>query len=217
MSYFPMFVELKNRRCLVVGGGRIALHKVKVLEDFGAAVTVAAPEILPEIRERADVICREKKFDLADLDGHELVVAATNDAKLNSQISEACRRAGIPVNAVDQMQDCDFIFPAYLKEGEVVAAFSSGGQSPALTQYLKEQMRPVMTPLLGELAARLGEIRELVRRRTRNESERKRIYQELLRETLERESVFSGEEAEETIQKITGGNEDDGQTEKIES
>ncbi|MBD5460525.1 MAG: bifunctional precorrin-2 dehydrogenase/sirohydrochlorin ferrochelatase [Lachnospiraceae bacterium] len=217
MSYFPMFIELKNRRCLVVGGGRIALHKVKVLEDFGAAVTVAAPEILPEIRERADVICREKKFDLADLDGQELVVAATNDAKLNSRISEACRRAGIPVNAVDQMQDCDFIFPAYLKEGEVVAAFSSGGQSPALTQYLKEQMRPVMTPLLGELAARLGEIRELVRRRTRSESERKRIYQELLRETLERESVFSGEEAEETIQKITGGNEDDGQTEKIES
>lgn len=217
MSYFPMFIELKNRRCLVVGGGRIALHKVKVLEDFGAEVTVAAPEILPEIRERADVICREKKFDLADLDGQELVVAATDDAKLNSRVSEACRRAGIPVNAVDQVQDCDFIFPAYLKEGEVVAAFSSGGQSPALTQYLKEQMRPVMTPLLGELAARLGEIRELVRQRTRNESERKRIYQELLRETLERESVFSGEEAEETIQKITGRNEDDGQTEKIES
>lgn len=217
MSYFPMFIELKNRRCLVVGGGRIALHKVKVLAEFGAAVTVTAPEILPEIREMPDIVCREKTFEPADLDGQELAVAATDDAELNSRISQACRRAGIPVNAVDQAQDCDFIFPAYLKEGEVVAAFSSGGQSPVLAQYLKAQMRPVMTPLLGELAECLGEIRELVRRRTRNESERKKIYQELLREALERERVFSGEEAEETIQKITGGSGNDGQDEKIES
>lgn len=217
MSYFPMFIELQNRRCLVVGGGKTARRKAEVLADFGASVTVAAPEILPEIREMAGVVCREKKFAPSDLEGQELVVAATDDAELNSQISRACRRAGIPVNTVDQAQDCDFIFPAYLKEGEVVAAFSSGGQSPALTQYLKAQMRPVMTPLLGELAACLGEIRETVRRRTRDESERKRIYQELLREALEKERVFSGEEAEETIQKITGGSGNNGQAEKIES
>lgn len=197
-DYFPMFIEIKNKRCLVVGGGRIAFHKLKVLKDFGAQVMVVAPIIMPGIREMEDVICCERHFEKGDLKGQAMVIAATDDKELNHRISQICREEKIPVNAVDQPEDCSFIFPAYLKKGEVVAAFSSGGQSPVVTQYLKEQMRPVMTPLLGNLAECLGSLRERVRQINPVEA-RKKIYQEILQAGLEKGEVPSDEEIEEII------------------
>mgnify|MGYP001026855528 CR=1 FL=1 len=185
MSYFPMFIELNGRRCLVVGGGGIALHKIRVLKEFGADVLVVSPTVLPEILELKGVSYRRKSFDRSDLAGQELVVAATDDAEQNRRISELCREKHIPVNAVDQIKDCSFIFPAYLKEGEVVAAFSSGGQSPATVQYLKEAMRQVLTPLLSETADRLGKIRPRVREEIGRQSDRKEVYRRILRRALE--------------------------------
>lgn len=111
MSYFPMFIQLKGESCLVVGGGAVALRKVEVLQDFGAAVLVTAPAILPEIKSRNGVRWREGCFDPRDLKGQRLVVAATDCKEENHRISLLCRERGIPVNAVDQTEDCDFIFP----------------------------------------------------------------------------------------------------------
>lgn len=199
MAYFPLFVELKGARCLVVGGGQIALHKAKVLHEFGAEVTAVAKEVLPELKEVC-VSCRKRGFLQEDLDGQALVVAATDDAGLNRRISILCRTRRVPVNAVDQIEDCSFIFPAYLKEEEVVAAFVSGGQSPVVTQYLKEQTRPVLTELVGRLASQLGSLRETVKRSV-PERERKAVYRELLRLGLERERILT----EEEIGQILGG------------
>ncbi len=162
MSYFPLFMELKDRDCLVVGGGRVAWRKVKVLMDFGARVSVVAPEIISEIGELGPDQLLEREFLDDDVWGRILVVAATDDETLNQRISRLCQARSIPVNVVDQIQDCSFIFPAYVKRGEVVAAFSSGGQSPVMTQYLKAQIKPVMTEELGELAACLGSLRDVV-------------------------------------------------------
>lgn len=201
MSYFPMFVDLENKRCLVVGGGQIALHKVKVLMDFGAKVLVEAPEILPEIYENNSVECQEKCFEEKDLADQELVIAATNDKDLNHRISVACREKKIPINVVDQPEECSFIFPAYIKEKEVIAAFSSGGQSPVVTQYLKEQMRSVVTPQLGDLASCLGNLRKTVQQRTGTNDARKKIYRELLALSLEKDRIPSEEEIEQIINK----------------
>lgn len=194
MSYFPLFIDLQDKACLVVGGGRIALRKLQVLQDFGASLYLTAPQILPEILDIPGIICHRREYSPRDLDGKTLVIAATDDAALNRRIAADCRLRAIPVNAVDQPADCDFIFPAYLKEGEVVAAFSSGGQSPAVVQYLKEQMLPVLTPLIGRLSAFLGELRPQVRRRTGTEEERKRIYRDLLSCGLRRGDIPGREE-----------------------
>ncbi len=201
MAYFPMFIELKHRKCLVVGGGQVAFRKAETLKDFGADVSVVAPNILPQIWAMDGVFCLEKMFEEEDAAGFTFIVAATDDQKLNRHISQICRKRNIPVNAVDQIEDCSFIFPSYVKEGEVVAAFSSGGLSPVTTQYLKEQIRPVLTPHLGEVAACLGSLREMVRACTQTEEQRKQIYRELLQIGLSQESLPSEEEITEVIYK----------------
>lgn len=204
MSYFPMFIDLQGRSCLIAGGGRVALRKAETLQDFGARVTVIAPAVLPEIKAMEGILYQEKTFEETDLGGQDLMVAATDDKELNHKISAACKRRNIPVNAVDQIEDCTFIFPAYLKEGEVVAAFSSGGQSPVITQYLKEKMRPVLTPHLGALAACLGSLRETVKEKIKTQAERKKIYREILQGSLKKHTIPSEEEIQKIIEESSG-------------
>lgn len=199
MAYFPMFVQLEGSPCLVVGGGGIALRKVRALKDFGARVLVAADEILDEIKGMDGVAWQERGFLAEDLEGMALVVAATDNKEENHRISCLCREKRIPVNAVDQIEDCSFIFPAYLKEGEVVAAFSSGGQSPVVAQYLKEQARPRVTGLLGDLAAQLGDMRGTVKK-MEPAGRRKAVYEELLRRGLDQGGLLSQEDIREIME-----------------
>lgn len=193
MSYFPMFIELKDMNCLIVGGGKIALRKVQVLCDFGAVIKVVAREICEEIKEISRVnknISYEKKaFSEQDLEGIYLVVAATSEKELNHTVSIMCRQRNIYINVVDQIEDCTFIFPSYVKENDVVGAFSTGGKSPVITQYLKESIKGTLTPFIGELADFLGSIRTFVKENTQTEEERRQIYQELLKHALDSEEI----------------------------
>lgn len=203
MAYFPMFVQLEGRPCLVAGGGRVALRKARALRDFGALVTVVADKILEDIKRMEGVVWREGNFCPADLKGQALVVAAMDDKEENHRVSVLCRERRIPVNAVDQIEDCGFIFPAYVKQGEVVAAFSSGGQSPAVAQYLKGRIEPEMTETLGELAAQLGKARERVKKMEPAEV-RKGVYEEIFRRGLEFGRPLSREELEEILARPGG-------------
>ena len=203
MAYFPMFVQLKNKKCLVIGGGRIALRKIEVLKDFEADVTVIAPEMIPQIRQIDKIRRIFRTFMEEDFKEAELVVAATNDPKVNSEISKICMQRKIPVNAVDQKEDCSFIFPSYVKEGEVVAAFSSGGQSPMITQYLKEKIKPNLTEELGQIAQILGSLRKIAKSCIATEQERKAFYKELLQIGLEDIDSLEEQRINEIIQKYT--------------
>ena len=107
---------------------------------------------------------------------------STDDAGLNHEIAEAAQKQKIPVNAVDQQEDCSFIFPSYVREQELVGAFSSGGNSPVLTQYLKKYMAQILTAELGEANAYLGSIRPVVKRELDTEAMRKKVYQQVLNE-----------------------------------
>lgn len=199
MAYFPMFVDMTERECLIVGGGNVAYRKVIVMLDFGAKVTVVAEDICDELRKlKIDDIASEDKtgsytankenritfikrrFERKDCDGMEMVIAATDDNALNHEIAEYCKANGIMVNAVDQKADCSFIFPSYIKKKNLVAAFSSGGNSPVLTQYLKGKEQEILTPFLGELNEYMGQIREKVIAQYDTEAERKRVFKEIL-------------------------------------
>lgn len=189
MAYFPMFVDMTERECLIVGGGNVAYRKVMVMLDFGAKVTVVAEDICEELRKLTidDTANKEnritfikRRFERKDCDGMEMVIAATDDNALNHEIAEYCKAKGIMVNAVDQKADCSFIFPSYIKEKNLVAAFSSGGNSPVLTQYLKGKEQEILTPFLGELNEYMGQIREKVIAEYDTEAERKRVFKEIL-------------------------------------
>ena len=199
MAYFPMFVDMTERECLIVGGGNVAYRKVIVMLDFGAKVTVVAEDICDELRKLTidDIASEDKtgsytankenritfikrRFERKDCDGMEMVIAATDDSALNHEIAEYCKANGIMVNAVDQKADCSFIFPSYIKEKNLVAAFSSGGNSPVLTQYLKGKEQEILTPFLGELNEYMGQIREKVIAQYDTEAERKHVFKEIL-------------------------------------
>ena len=199
MAYFPMFVDMTERECLIVGGGNVAYRKVIVMLDFGAKVTVVAEDICDELRKLTidDIASEDKtgsytankenritfikrRFERKDCEGMEMVIAATDDNTLNHDIAEYCKANDIMVNAVDQKADCSFIFPSYIKEKNLVAAFSSGGNSPVLTQYLKGKEQEVLTPFLGELNEYMGQIREKVIAQYDTEAERKRVFKEIL-------------------------------------
>ncbi len=201
MAYFPMFVQLKHKKCLVIGGGNVALRKIQVLKDFEADVTVIAPEMNSQIRQIPKICRIFRSFMEEDFEQADLVVAATDDKDVNHVISVICRQRKIPVNAVDQKEDCSFIFPSYVKEGEVVAAFSSGGQSPVITQYLKKEIKPVLTNELGQIAQTLGTLRTMAKECIETEELRKAFYQELLRIGLEDTNYLDEDMINKVIQK----------------
>lgn len=203
MAYFPMFVQLKNKKCLVIGGGKVALRKVQVLKDFEADVTVIAPEMIEQIRQIDKIRRIFRAFMEEDLKEADLVIAATGDQKVNHEISKMCQDKKIPVNAVDQKEDCSFIFPSYVKEGEVVAAFSSGGQSPVITQYLKKKIKPDLTEELGQVAQILGSLRVIAKSCIATEQQRKAFYKELLQIGLEDIDLLEEQRINEIIQKYT--------------
>lgn len=210
MAYFPMFINIEKQKCLVVGGGLVALRKVRVLLDFGAQVTVVAPEFLPELLsiETEGVKCRVRTFQEKDLEGCALVVAATDDAAANHEIAELAKGKRIPVNAVDQQEDCTFIFPSYIKRQNLVGAFSSSGNSPVITQHLKRVLADDLTEELGQINEYMGSIRKLVKARIDTESQRKEVYRQILGVLLtESENELSQERLEEIIYEARCRNE----------
>ena len=189
MAYFPMFVNLKDQPCLVVGGGTVAYRKVKVLLEFEAKVVVVGENICDEICEIAkksnQLELQKKCFEDADCDNMFMVIAATDDKELNHYIAEICDSKKIMVNAVDQKEDCSFIFSSYIKEKNLIAAFSSGGNSPVLTQYLKSREKEILTPFLGELNEYMGKIRKHVIENYDTEEKRKEIFQKIINMAIE--------------------------------
>lgn len=196
MAYFPLFINLENKPCLVVGGGKVAIHKAQVLLDFGAEVLIISHVIIKEIKQMKKVTVMEREFMPEDTKGKALVVAATDDAAENHRIAELCKKQGILVNAVDRIEDCGFIFPSYVRQKDVVAAFSSSGKSPVLTQYLKARENEILTPQIGNLNDLLGSLRSRAKQLFFTEEERKCFYQEILKLWLLKKSLPTDEEIE---------------------
>jgi len=179
MSYFPIFIDLKDRLFLIVGGGTVAYHKAKVLLDFEAKIKVIAPDIKNEIKEEKMISYEERIFMERDLSDVEFVVIATNDKELNHEIAKLCEERKLMYNTIDQLMDCKFIFPSYIKEKDLVVGISSSGKSPVITRYIKEKIKEILTEDIAKMADVLGEIRPRIKNEIREEKNRKKIYQGL--------------------------------------
>jgi len=170
MGYYPIFMEMRGRRVLLVGGGHVALEKIGKLADAEAEVTVVAPALRPEVRAFIEVgraRWLDRAYQRGDVQGFDLVFIATDDGEVNTAIAAEARAAGIWVNAADDVANCDFILPALATRGRIALAASTGGASPALARWLRERLEEFLDDEVVALADVLAEVRVLARQRDR--------------------------------------------------
>lgn len=208
MDYLPIFANVKNQLCLVVGGGAVGARKAGVLLEAGAKVRVVAPEIEDALKSHANVEAIIARFDAVHLDGVMLVIAATNDRAVNKQVSELAQACNIPVNVVDDPELCSFIMPAIMDRSPLMVAFSSGGASPVLTRMMRGKLETVIPQNYARLAGFAERFRELVKQHVTNPAKR-RIFWENVFDGVVAEKVLSGDEvsAEAMLQQMLA-NED---------
>jgi siroheme synthase-like protein len=162
MGYYPVFLEMKERRCVVIGGGAVAQRKVAGLLAAGADVTVISPVITEELRSLigrraiAHLARIYKKGDLAD---YAIAFVATDDPEINAAVSSDSRSLNVWVNVADDPAHCDFILPAIVRRGELTIAVSSSGASPAVTAVIREELEEYFTDDYARLVQIASEVR----------------------------------------------------------
>ena len=168
MALYPIFVELKNRSEIVIGGGRVGAEKVRGLLAAEADITLVSPDLIDELRDhvaagRIRHIARV--YEESDLDGgYEFIMVATDDGAINAEVAAAGKRRGLWVNAADDPKNCDFILPAVVRKGKITLAASTSGTSPALARRLREELDAYLTEDMPALADLLAEVRQEMRK-----------------------------------------------------
>lgn len=160
--YLPINISLKNITCLVVGAGGVAQRKIKTLLRFGAKIKVVAPrqtKTIKNLASRGKIKLLGRNFTFSDLKGAYLVIAATDDAKLNKAISRAAKKMNILVNVADQPRLCTFITPAVIKRGHLVISICTSGKAPAFSAGLRKILEKIITPEFKNIVNNLGKIR----------------------------------------------------------
>jgi uroporphyrin-III C-methyltransferase/precorrin-2 dehydrogenase/sirohydrochlorin ferrochelatase len=160
--YYPVALNLVDKPVLVVGGGAVAEGKVEGLLEAGALVTVVSPTLtgrLLGMAAQGRFAWRQRPFEVADVEGAWIVIAATDDVTVNARVADAARGAGRLVNAVDDVPNCDFIATSIVRRGDVQISISTGGGSPAMARWLREQLDAALPAELGDLLDAVGEVR----------------------------------------------------------
>jgi siroheme synthase-like protein len=182
-QYYVACLDLEGRRCLVVGGGRVALEKALALLACGAEVTVVAPQVADELAAQpVEVLARE--YQVRDLDGRFLVVAATDDAAVNGAVSSDADRRNLLCNVADVPELCSFILPAVHRRGPITVAVSTGGASPALAQWLRDRFAAQIGFEHEQLAGELRRLRPWVKRNFATYEERRDWFREQVARAL---------------------------------
>lgn len=206
MGYFPFFADISGARCLVVGGGKVALRKVKKLLPFGVKIRVVAPEICEEIIQLKTEVCL-RKFERSDLDNADFVISATNDENVSREIYELCQQLRIPVNTVDDQNRCSFIFPALATCGDAVVGISTGGKSPLYASFLRKYIEDNIDEKMIRCGEIIGKIRPYVKERFSGEQNRKCVMESVMDFCLHSDNLPSEQEIYEMIDRIKEENE----------
>ena len=195
MDYLPLFLDVKLRPFLIVGGGIIAARKVALLLRAQAAITIVSPELIEELQKKVDnneITWKQKKFTPDDLHGHRQVIAATEDRDVNAMIAKTCREQNILVNAADDARNCDFILPSIIDRSPVQIAVSTGGASPVLARMLRTKLENSTPASYGNLAKLIEEHRFDVKSKFSSVDQRRKFWEEVLQGPIA-ELVFAGQ------------------------
>ena len=198
MDYLPVFLALRGRSCLLVGGGQVAERKLALLLAAGAAVRVVSPEVHADLALRAtrgEITLTRRAFVAADVEGMALVIAATDEQAVNEAVAEAAQAAGVPVNVVDRPALGNVVMPSIVDRSPVVIAIGTGGNAPVLARMLRAKLESLIPQAYGELASLLGSLRGRVRDALPDGTARRRFWERTL-EGPAAELLFAGRRAE---------------------
>jgi uroporphyrin-III C-methyltransferase / precorrin-2 dehydrogenase / sirohydrochlorin ferrochelatase len=196
MKHLPLFFDIQQRPCLVVGGGEVAARKVETLLRAGARVTVVSPRLCPRLSAHhaaGEIAYLAEAFNAAHLDDCVLAVAATDDAALNKQVSALARQRNIPVNVVDRPELCSFIFPSIIDRSPVTVAVSTAGAAPVLARVLRARLETLIPASYGRLAELAARFRHAVKMRLPQGAVRRRFWEETLQGPVA-EMVYAGKD-----------------------
>jgi precorrin-2 dehydrogenase/sirohydrochlorin ferrochelatase len=201
MKYFPVFLNLKGKSCVVVGGGQVAERKVLSLLKAGASVKVVSPELtksLARLREDGKIDHRPRFFRSRDLRQAFLSIAATDDRATNELVFHQAANQKIPVNVVDDAEHSSFIFPSLVDRGDLLLAISTSGQSPALARALRRKLQKEIGPEYAFWVKLLGALRAKILSLGFGQKRNQAIFRKLVQEdflSLIRKKDYRGLEA----------------------
>lgn len=200
---YPIYINLAGKKCLVVGGGKVAQRKIETLLEYKARVQVASPVVTDPIDVWAQsnlISWAERNFEPADLADVFLVFIATGDKQTNKEIASLCRDRGIMVNAVDDPENCDFFVPAILRRESLCIAVSTEGKSPLLAAKLRNELESLIPSAYGDWVETLGRLRDEIKHADLDIEQRQQIFAELVNSDI-LELIIQGrkQQAEERI------------------
>jgi precorrin-2 dehydrogenase/sirohydrochlorin ferrochelatase len=187
MRYYPAYLDVQKRRCLVVGGGPVGTRKVKMLLKCGALVTVISPDVSEQLQNLAksgDITLLGRSYRSEDLAGMFLVIGATDDENLNHQISADANRLNLLCNIADRPQDCNFILPSIVSRGDLTISISTSGKSPALAKKLRKSLEDQFGEEYAVLLQLMGAIRNQLLRQSHAPEAHKTLFEQLINSGL---------------------------------
>jgi precorrin-2 dehydrogenase / sirohydrochlorin ferrochelatase len=187
MRYYPINLDLRNRRCLVVGGGSVGTRKVTTLIACGAAVTVVSPQITPELRLLADnktIVLKQRHYQTSDMSGMFLVIGATDNKELNWRIYSDAERIGKLCNIADRPEACNFILPSVVNRGDLIIAVSTSGKSPAFAKKLRKDLENQFGEEYADFLQIMGEIRRKLLMKKHAPEEHKPVFEKLIKKGM---------------------------------
>ena len=162
MSYFPMFMAMKNLKVLVIGAGDIATEKLEKLINFTTEITVIALRVEEEANrliEEYHLTLEQRAYQTGDIEGFDIVIVASDTVDLHKEIYEESRGSRVLVNSVDNTEYCDFIFPSYMKKEDLTIAFSTGGASPAFAKQIRQHFEKIIPENVGAFLTKMRSLR----------------------------------------------------------
>jgi len=187
MRYYPVNLDIRNRKCLVVGGGGVGTRKVMTLLDCGAKVIVVSNEVTQQVFELADngsIVLKKRPFQISDLHKMFLVIGATDNPKLNRQIHREAERLGMLCNIADRPEVCNFILPAIVNRGDLIIAISTSGKSPAFAKKMRKDLEKEFGTEYAEFLKLMGGIRNKLLSQDHEPEAHKPLFEKLIQRDL---------------------------------
>ncbi len=183
MPFFPAFIDLKDKKVLIVGGGKVATRKVKSILNFTKNVKIVSPKITAELKsliENENLKWVKRKFKNTDLKGIDLVIVAVDDLKLQKRIFKICEKKKILCNSVDSIEYCNFIFPSLIIKGDLVIGISTSGKVPALSRALREKIEKCIPENVDKILEELEKIRKSEKKGKERQEKLLKLARELI-------------------------------------